>query len=394
MFLKKLKERNPGFIRAAAELHRSGQIGPATYVIDLDAIELNANIIKEKANDLGLSVYPMTKQIGRNPLVAEIMVKDTSGAVAVDIEGAKCLEKNNLPVGHIGHLLQIPLTDIEYVLTSVKPEVITVFSVEKAVQISHVAKKLKVNQDILLRVGGDGCFFYPMQEGGFSLHEIVSAARKISDLDCVNVVGVTSFPALLFNPQSKKVEATFNFDALIESAELLEKNGFPVKQINAPGTTSANVMELLKNKGATHVEPGHGFAGMTPLHAFEDLPEIPAVLWVTEISHFYNGYYYAFGYGFKPDTLACGEYEIVGFAGDSFERIFDKKVVAKDYYPAMDYIIKVMAPEGVSVGDTVIFSFRQQISFSTSKVAILKGVQTGRPELAGVFDRTGNVTYK
>jgi predicted amino acid racemase len=112
MFLKKLKERNPGFIRAAAELHRSGQIGPATYVIDLDAIELNANIIKEKANDLGLSVYPMTKQIGRNPLVAEIMVKDTSGAVAVDIEGAKCLEKNNLPVGHIGHLLQIPLTDI------------------------------------------------------------------------------------------------------------------------------------------------------------------------------------------------------------------------------------------------------------------------------------------
>ena len=65
-----------------------------------------------------------------------------------------------------------------------------------------------------------------------------------------------------------------------------------------------------------------------------------------------------------------------------------------DYYPAMDYIIKLKDAKGVSVGDTVIFGFRQQISFTTSKVAIIKGIQTGKPELLGIYDRTGNITYR
>ena len=176
--------------------------------------------------------------------------------------------------------------------------------------------------------------------------------------------------------------------------EKLEKNGFQVTQINAPGTTSSSVMRILKNKGATHIEPGHGFAGMTPLHVFENLPEIPAVLWVTEISHYYNGYFYAYGYGFGPDTLACGEYDVTGFTGNSPDNIFDSQLVVDDYYPAMDYIIKLKDAKGVSVGDTVIFGFRQQISFTTSKVAIIKGIQTGKPELLGIYDRTGNITYR
>ena len=394
MFLWKLKERNPNFIKAATELHRSGQIGPTTYVIDLDTIEKNARIIKEEANNCGLLLYPMTKQIGRNPLVAKIMLEGTRGAVAVDIDGVKSLVKSNLPIGHVGHLLQTPLNDIAFVLKNAKPEVITVFSVEKALQISKVAKELKVTQDVLLRIAGNNCFFYPMQEGGFPEDEVLTAAKDISRLDNVNVVGVTSFPVLVFNPNNKKVETTYNFDAVIKSAEKLEKNGFQVTQINAPGTTSSSVMRILKNKGATHIEPGHGFAGMTPLHVFENLPEIPAVLWVTEISHYYNGYFYAYGYGFGPDTLACGEYDVTGFTGNSPDNIFDNQLVVDDYYPAMDYIIKLKDAKGVSVGDTVIFGFRQQISFTTSKVAIVKGIQTGKPELLGIYDRTGNITYR
>jgi len=197
-----------------------------------------------------------------------------------------------------------------------------------------------------------------MQEGGFPEEEVLTAAQDISQLDNVNVVGVTSFPVLVFNPNTKKVETTYNFDALIKSAEKLEKNGFTVTQINAPGTTSISVMKILNDKGATHIEPGHGFAGMTPLHVFENLPEIPAVLWVTEISHYYNGYFYAYGYGFGPDTLACGEYDVTGFAGNSPDNIFDNQLVVDDYYPAMDYIIKLKESKGISVGDTVIFGFR------------------------------------
>ena len=390
MFLQKLKGRNPGLISAAAQLHRSGAITPTTYVIDLDAIEHNAGIIKKKARETGLKLYPMTKQLGRNPLAAQIMVSGTSGAVAVDIEGVKSLVKSDVRVGHVGHLLQTPVSDIPFVLEKAKPEVITVFTVEKAAQISEHAKKMNGRQDLLLRIAGEKCFFYPMQEGGFTLDELPDAVEKISGLEGVRIAGVTTFPVLVFDPKTKGAATTPNFGLMMRGADILSQKGCSVDQINAPGTTSTCVMDLLKERGATHVEPGHGFAGMTPLHAFENLPEIPAVVWVTEISHSYRGSLYAYGYGFGPDTLACGDYDKRGFVGPSPDTVMDRTVRVEDFYPAMDYIIKLEGRDDVSVGDTVVFGFRQQISFSTAKVAVLRGVQSGNPELAGLFDRTGN----
>ena len=63
------------------------------------------------------------------------------------------------------------------------------------------------------------------------------------------------------------------------------------------------MLKALADAGATQVEPGHGLTGTTPLHALEDLPEIPAVVYVTEISHFIDGEAYCFGGGlyYRPD---------------------------------------------------------------------------------------------
>ena len=45
------------------------------------------------------------------------------------------------------------------------------------------------------------------------------------------------------------------------------------------------MLAVLAGAGATQVEPGHGLTGTTPLHAIADLPERPAVVYLTEVSH-------------------------------------------------------------------------------------------------------------
>ena len=44
-------------------------------------------------------------------------------------------------------------------------------------------------------------------------------------------------------------------------------------------------MAALAAGGATQLEPGHGLTGTTPLHARTALPERPAMLYLTEVSH-------------------------------------------------------------------------------------------------------------
>ena len=65
MFLDVLRRRNPGFIEAAMRLHQEGRLPANAYVLDLDAVEANARLIKTEADRLGLKVFAMTKQVGR-----------------------------------------------------------------------------------------------------------------------------------------------------------------------------------------------------------------------------------------------------------------------------------------------------------------------------------------
>jgi len=237
-------------------------------------------------------------------------------------------------------------------------------------------------------------FFYPMQQGGFKEDEALNAVKRIARLPGVKVVGVTSFPCLLFDSITRRIEVTPNFNTILCTAQRLNKElGIDIRMINAPGTTSSVTMELLSKKGATHVEPGHGFTGTTPLHVFEDLPEIPASLYVTEVSHVFKGDIFIFGYGMTPDMLAAGEYTVRGFVGNDPDRIFEKEIILKEMFSGMSYAARFTSPwiEDIHVGDTVILGFRQQIFLTHSRVAIVVGLRTGKPILAGIFDRTGNL---
>ncbi|MDH5443073.1 MAG: alanine racemase [Hadesarchaea archaeon] len=401
-FIETAVRRNPILIKVATEFHQSGIIPANTVVIDLDVVKRNAEIIKSEADKFGVLNYFMTKQFGRNPLICNV-IRDSGidSAVAVDIEDVKCLHRHNIPVGHVGHLVQIPMHEVEYVLKEVNPEVITVFSVEKAEEISKVAERLGKIQKLLIRVVGKSDFFYQNQEGGFPEEKVVTVVKTINNLKGVKVVGVTSFPCLRLNLRSKKLEPLPNFDTLIRTASRLEKElGMVVEQINAPADTSAMVMKILAENGATHGEPGHGFTGTTPWHAFEDLPELPAWVYVSEVSHFLGDKAFAFGGGLMSADAPLGfwtylyqKFRFYALVGREPETIVEKKMLAGpagyiDYYGPL-----YPGPsDKIMVGDTVIYGLRNQIFVSRANVAVVGGIQLKKPKLLGIFDRTGNLS--
>ena len=89
MFLERLLKTNEPLVSAAFDMQQHGVILPDTYILDLDAITRNAEVMKKEADSYGIKLYFMLKQLGRNPLVAKrIQEIGFAGAVCVDFREA------------------------------------------------------------------------------------------------------------------------------------------------------------------------------------------------------------------------------------------------------------------------------------------------------------------
>jgi predicted amino acid racemase len=392
MFLKKLIERNPEFIKAVITLHQEGKIPPNSYVLDLDTMEKNAAIIATEGRRLGMKVFPMTKQFGRNPKAMEVFARQgLDHYVAVDMGCAIPIHKSGYKVGHIGHLVQIPVSETS-AAASFLPDFWTVFNKEKAIAASNAAGKLGRKQSLLARIFTDGDIFYMGHEGGFQAEEIIEIADFMDSLADAQFAGITTFPALLFDEKTRTVNPTPNLKTLEITLAALQKAGRTNIEVNAPGTTSKVVMEMLANAGATQVEPGHGLTGTTPLHAVQDLPEDPAVLYLSEISHIHNGKPYCFGGGLYVDPV-FQEYEMRVLTGKTPELAIKTSVPVKIPPPsAIDYY-GILQPEDerkFNIGDSVIFGFRIQAFVTRSYVVPISGMKNGRPLVEGIYTSDGN----
>lgn len=389
MFLNVALERNPQFVEAAAELHRSGEVLPNTYVLDLDAVEENARLLATEACGRGIELYFVCKQFGRNPLLIEAISRHIPKANAIDFDEARTVVSSGAGIGNLGHLVQTPQAALAEAL-SWEPEVMTVYSFEKARGISEVAGSMDRVQPILLRVVREGDFFYPAQEGGIQLRELAETARRISDeLPWVRIEGVTSFPCVLFDREARKFSPTPNLDTVLEAKRTLEAEGLPVSQVNLPSATCTATLPLLEELGCTHAEPGHSLTGTTPLHAYDlTQPEIPAMLYVSEVSHFLSdGRPVIFGGGFYARAKVRSAL-VLPPNGSKGAKIGVEDLPADN----IDYYRTLAAPEtrdAVKVGDTAILAFRTQIFVTRSRVAVVAGLRNGRPELAGLFDSQG-----
>jgi predicted amino acid racemase len=388
MYLKRLLERNPALLETALDLHQSGRVPPNTWVIDLDAVAHNAQVLSAEARLLGLVTYLMTKQHARNPYVNHVAMANGVGkGVAVDIQCALQMRRYGVPVGHMGHLNQVPRRHVADAL-AMRPDVITIYNVEHARWIDAAAREQEVVQDLLVRPYSPDDLFFDGQQAGFPEEEISEAAEQIHSLPNVRLAGVTAFPAVRYNREAgDPVELAPNGHTAIRVAEVLRSMGFEITQINLPGNTSSSTMRLLTDAGATHVEPGHGLLGTTPSHSFsEALPELPTYTYVSEISHHFDGQAFAFGGGLFRD-IYDPTFQPSALVGASFEAARENVVEYRaEIEQIIDYHAILRPGDRCRVGDTALFGFRTQMQMTRSYVAPVSGIHSGEPRLHFLFD--------
>lgn len=395
MFLRSLLDKNPAFVEAVVALHQDGSIPANSYAIDLDAVASNTSLLVDEAKKLGLTVYAMTKQLGRAPgALAAMSGAGVDGYVAVDMACARPISANGHNLGHIGHLVQVAAAEAGEAM-AMQPDYWTVFSPNKAAEASAAVRRGRV-QNLLVRVFGPGDKFYTGHEGGIPLDELPAMIDHIAELPGVRLAGLTTFPALLFDPSSDRARVTPNMATLARAAESarrhLGRDHEELLQINAPGTTSTAVLAQLAEAGATQVEPGHGLTGTTPLHAVDNLPEQPAVCYISEIAHIHQGTPFCFGGGFYIDPV-FGDYQTTAVVARDPGEAATKPVPVDIPDPAtIDYYAKLSleSDRTLSEGDTVVFGFRIQAFVTRAFVAGVAGVQSGSPSVAGIWDVLGN----
>ncbi len=386
MFLDQIRKYNPNLLITALEFHQSGKIPPSCFIIDLDMVIENTHALVESAQKNNLSQYFITKQVGFNPIFArEVSKNGIPKAVSVDWNEAFSLLKNKIPLGHVGHLVQIPNCFIEKILQA-NPEVVTIFSLEKARQLSEIAVKKHLLVNVLLRVVDDDDFIYSGQAGGFRLSHLEKNLDEIHSLPNISIAGVTAFPCTIFETGKKSYAPTKNLHTLKKAAEIIAKH-YPHEhlQINAPGNSCCNTYPLIRENGATHVEPGNALTGTTPIHAISDQPEKPALIHVTEISHLYKDVYYCYGGGlYRRSTVTKA------LIGNKLTSLHEAKVISPDK-TAIDYYVglKIKPREEAAVGDSVIWSSRAQLFVTRSSVAVIKGIQHGNPKMVGIYNPFG-----
>jgi predicted amino acid racemase len=376
-------ERNPQLMEVAVKLHQEGRIPPNTWLIDLDAIAENARALSAEASRLGLTTYLMTKQYARNPYVSALaLANGLHKIVAVDATCSLMADRYGLPVGHMGHLNQIPRHMVPH-LVAMRPEVITIYNIEHARWIDSAANSLGTVQELLIRVSAPGDTFFDGQEGGFNESDVPAVVEALSHLKHVRLVGVTAFPCVRYNHRAdEESEVTPNLHTILRAAATMRRMGIEVKQINAPGNTSTMTMPLVAELGATHVEPGHALTGTTPNHAFfgAALPERPAYVYVTEISHHVGDRAYAYGGGLFYDGYQAGD-QVGALVGSSWEEAAANGVeYLHDIQQIIDYHVVFQPGNRCQVGETVLMCYRTQMQMTRSYVAVVSGL-SGKSEI-------------
>ncbi|WP_064607860.1 YhfX family PLP-dependent enzyme [Photobacterium sp. J15] len=392
MFLNALTKQNPALIDGAIKLLQDGLILPDTYVIDVDQFKENARLIKAKADEHGIRLYAMTKQFGRNPVLARMLVNELGydGIVCVDYKEARQLHQAGTKIGHVGHLVQPPSHYIPFIVSKIRPEVITVYSIEKAREISVAAQKANREQSVLLKFFRSNDQLYTNQEAGFPIESLEDIFAQVAALPNIHIEGLTHFPCFLFNSKTQSTEATANIETVNVAHRQASELGYQLSQINCPSATSCETIETIKQFGGTHGEPGHALTGTTPANQDGNQPEKIAMLYISEVSHHFDGKSYCYGGGYYRrsqlsnalirETTKANTSEII--ARDKIVNISNEDESNIDYYLKFDY--------PCAIGTPVVMAFRTQIFVTRSDVALVEGLSGNSPRLLGLFDAQGN----
>lgn len=376
MFLKALQSQNQNLIDATLILYEQGLLLPDSYIVDLEQFKVNAQLIKDKADEFGIKLYGMTKQFGRNAALAKVLEDiGYEGIVAVDYKEARVLHQKGIKISHLGHLVQPPESMLGEIIKEIKPEVITVYSLMKAKSISDIAVKLGVKQKVLLKFIDEGDELYVNQESGFQLSEMEAVLSELSLMTGIEVEGLTHFPCFLHDGESTK--PTHNLKSLVKAKQQWSSD-LPLNQVNMPSATCCATLPMISEFGGTHGEPGHALTGTFPENKDGSQPERIAMLYLSEIAHHYGNDSYCF----------AGGYYRRGHLDKALLNT-DLVKISNDDTDSIDYHLKV---EGIhQIGTPLIMAFRTQVFVTRSDVVLIDGVQSGGPKIVGRYTALGDL---
>lgn len=382
MFLHQTLKLNKPLVDFSIKAHKNGKLLPDTFVIDLDSLLDNAKKILEKASSYNIELYFMLKQLGRNPYIAQKLIDiGYKSAVVVDFREALVMMKSNIPIGNIGHLVQVPKHLLEEVL-AYGVEYVTVFSLDIIHEINSIARELGIKQKLMIRVVGPDDNLYPGQIGGFTLEELSKVAQVIKGLPHVELDAITAFPSLLFDNDKGEIKINENVHTMMAADKKLNELGFNMNQRNMPSVTSLLGLETLRDLGATQGEPGHALTGTTPVNARYSEYEIPALIYLSEISHSYEGKSYFYGGG----LYRRGHMENVLLSNENLQEIKKFNSFPND---SIDYYFDIDGH--YDYGTSVVMAFRTQIFVTRSQVALVEGLKNNQPRIIGIYDSQGNL---
>ncbi len=381
MFLDKVIKRNRKLVDTAINFHKRGLLEPDTYIVDVDVFLDNAKKILDKANSVDINLYFMLKQIGRNPYLAKKLVEmGYKGAVVVDFRCAQTMIDNNIPLGNVGHLVQTPKSKLKSFI-AYGVEVFTVFTKEKMHEINEAAQSVDKIQDIIVKVSSEDDLFYSGQMSGININELQTFIKEAKTLKNINIVGATAFPCYLYDKDLNEVVETPNYFTVKKAIEIMEENNLTIKQVNTPSTTCVSTLDLMAKGIGNYGEPGHGLSGTTPQHAYQDLAELPAVVYLSEISHNFRGDSYCYGGGHyrRSNVENC-----LVVNSDNTENYSKVTPVNDD---SIDYYFKIDNEQEVSA--TVVMAFRFQMFVTRSRVVLIEGISSDNPKIISSYDGLG-----
>ena len=115
------------------------------------------------------------------------------------------------------------------------------------------------------------------------------------------------------------------------------------------------------------------------------------MLYLSEISHTYNGKPYCFGGGMYIDPV-FPPYDVKCLVGTDSDAALNNAVSATLPPPsAIDYygILEPNAGKPICTGDTVIFGFRVQAFVTRAYVVPVSGISKGEPKVEGIWNPHG-----
>jgi predicted amino acid racemase len=383
-------------LEAAISLHQEGAIPPSTHLIDLDAVAHNAGVIAEAARRHGLTAFAMTKQDGHEPHMTQLVLdRGFDGVTAVEAMQAYRIHRHGFPLGNVGHTSQLPRADVQRIL-AMDPQFVTVYTVEAAERVSEACVTLGRTQPLYVTVarpGDDGTEAELF--GGWDEAACVEGIRPILFLPNVRVAGIAQHTTIDYPSQNDPYTArpTEAFFTALRARDRLEHGlGLDTLRINCSGNCNAVTAGILASYGATDIEPGAALVGSGRFHALLDMPEIPAQVFVSEITHHWAGNAYAIGGGFgfvweMDGALAPFQ----GLVGSSLEQA-RRQALGFRGRPWYDVFALFDDPDSIArVGDTLLFAHLPQVIMERCYVAAVSGISEQRPIVEALLDSEGTV---